>query len=152
MKVTLVAPALVLLLTACGGDNGSEPDDGPTSEDTDSGALAVTDGITTADLLSCLVDAGLPAVPNDSVPLGVEAPTEGIEIKPLEPTALGSEQGADLWVFADPTAAQDHRVYITLSEEDDNKNWVSGNVVVRLFYPAEDGDPQIETIRACLPA
>jgi hypothetical protein len=142
---------LVLLAAACQGDPESEPVTRATDAGVTSG-LAVTDGIEPADLLSCLEDADLPAVLNDSVPFGVEVPTEGIEVKPLGPTDPGSEQGADLWVFSDPATAEQNRGAITLSDADDDRNWVAGNVVVRLFYPAADGDPQLESIRGCLPA
>lgn len=151
--VTRIAPALALLvlLTGCGGDDEPEPDTGATPADGPATGFAVEDGISPDDLLSCLEEAGLPVVPNDSTPMGVEVPVAGLEVGPLDGTGGDSPQGADLWVFTSGTAAAENRANITLTDEDTPTSWLAGNVVVRLFYAPGDDDPQIEELRTCLP-
>lgn len=151
-SMTRLAPVLLLLvfLTACGGGSDPEPKSGPTAET--AAGFTVEDGIAPDDLLGCLEEAGLPVTAKDSTPMGVDVPVEGLEVGPLEGGTSGdSPQGADLWVFTSAAAASENRASITLSDEDTPSSWVVGNVVVRLFYAATDSDPQIESLRSCLP-
>lgn len=146
-------PLLLLVggLAACGGEDGSDPT--PTADSTSSEAgFTVEDGITPDDLLGCLEDAGLPVVEKSATPMGVEVPVEGLDVGPLEGgTGPDNPQGAALWVFTSASDAEENRPLITLAADDTPSSWVAGNVVVRLFYPAADGDPQVEALRGCLP-
>jgi hypothetical protein len=149
----LCALLLATSLAAC-GDDGSDKS-GSTRETSappsgSSGGLVVTEGISTDDLVGCLSDADLPAVHDDAVPLGVEVPVEGIEVTPLD--AWDGTQGVQLWVFTDPAAAEENRVYITLSEEDTPTTRVAGNVVVSYYSVPTEGDAQLAALDACLPA
>jgi len=158
LRGALVLPAVLLLgtsLAACGGDgsgasDGDQGSDAPTSAESTSAGLEVTDGISPDDLVGCLTDADLPASTKDSAPMGVEVPTQGIEVKPLD--GWDGEQGVDLWVFSDPTAAEDNRAMITLSDKDTPTTRVAGNVVVRYFAVPEPDDQQIADLDACLPS
>jgi hypothetical protein len=147
----LALPTILLIVgatTACGGDTVAPS---PTATTSTAGGFTVSEGTSPQDLLACLQQAGLPAVDKDSTPLGVEVPVHGIEVGPL--TGEGTqEQGADLWVFTDPTSAEEHRAEITLSEQDTPTTRVAGNVVVRLFYVPDPSDPQIGALEDCLPS
>ncbi|WP_205472720.1 hypothetical protein [Nocardioides sp. SYSU D00038] len=141
------------VLAGCGGDDEPTPAPTPAASAADptpapAGGLVVTDGTTPEELLGCLTDAGLAATAQDSVPFGVEVPVAGVEVAPM--SGRDGTQGADLWVFADPTAAEDNRSTITLADADTPTSWVAGNVVARLYYPAGD-DPEVTALRACLP-
>ena len=137
-------------LAACGGDDESEPTPAPDSPP--AAGFTVEDGIAPDDLLGCLEDAGLPVVEKDATPMGVEVPVTGLDVGPLEGgTGPDSPQGAALWVFTNGADAEENRPLITLADEDTPTSWVAGNVVVRLFYAAADGDPQITDLKACLP-
>jgi hypothetical protein len=146
----MAVPAVLLLaaLTGC-GDGDPEPEAAPSSDPT---GFAVEEGITPEDLLTCLEDAGLPAVLDDATPMGVEVPVQGIEVEPLDTGRQGSPQGASLWVFADPAAAEENRPYITLSDEDTPPSTLAANVVVTYFYAPSDADVETLKIRECLPA
>jgi len=142
---------LLLALAACGGEGAPGPSADAQGSGSESG-FTVEDGITPDDLLGCLEAAGLPVTGTDSTPMGVEVPVEGIEVGPLAGNTGGdSDQGADLWVFASAAVAADNRATITLADDDTPSSWVAGNVVVRLFYPAADGDADIASLRDCLP-
>ena len=155
LRTALSLPAILLLATglvACGGgdsDDGEQAD-ARTSSESSSPGMAVTDGITTDDLVGCLSDASLPATHKDSVPLGVDVPVEGIEVTPLD--GWDGTQGADLWVFTDPAAAEEYRSYITLADEDTPTSRLTGNVVVRYYYVPAADDAQLTALDACLPA
>lgn len=150
----LVLPAILLIVggtAACGDEKGGGTDPSPDDTSTSAGGFTVSEGVSPQDLLACLQQADLPAVDKDSTPLGVDVPVHGIEVGPL--TGEGTqEQGADLWVFADPATAEEHRVEITLSDEDTPTSRVAGNVVVRLYYPADPSSPEIKALDDCLPA
>lgn len=157
MRAALVLPTVLLLagaaLSACGGDDSGDGDQAtetPTAAESSSGGLEVTDGISTDDLLTCLTDADLPATKDDTVPLGVDVPVEGIEVAPLD--GWDGDQGAQLWVFADPAAAAENRSMITLSDEDTPTSRIAGNVVVSYYAVHEPGDQQLAALDACLPS
>jgi hypothetical protein len=148
----VVTLLLVAAATGCGRDDDGKSSPPPAaSTSASTSGFTVTDGISPEDLLACLQDAGLPAALDDATPMGVEAPVKGIEVKPLTGDGSG-EQGVQLWVFTDPTAARDNRAYINLTEEDTPTSWVAGNVVVGFFHLPDDGDPQVAAVGACLPA
>lgn len=157
LRTALVGPTVLLLgtaLAACGGSDASDGDPGAAGTSSAAGStgagLEVTDGTSPDDLLGCLTDAGLPAGMNDATPMGVEDPTQGIEVKPLD--GWDGTQGVELWVFADPTAAAANRAMITLSDEDTPTTRIAGNVVVRYFAVPEPGDQQLADVDACLPS
>jgi hypothetical protein len=153
LRTALCLPSALLLATAlvaCGGDDEDSGKDRPSLVESSDPGLAVTDGTTPDDLLTCLTDASLPAVAKDSVPLGVDVPVAGIEVTSLE--GWDGTQGADLWVFADPATAEEYRSYITLSDVDTETSRVAGNVVVRYFYVPTEDDQQLAALDACLPA
>ena len=157
-RAMLALTALPLLLGTAGcGDDGPSSEGEEASEQTrspdasDDSDLEVVDGTTPGDLLDCLIGAGLPAALDDALPFGVEVPVQGIEVEPLGSTVGGDSQGAALWVFTDPAAAQENRAIITLADEDGPSSWVAGNVVVDLYYPAAEGDAEVDALRACLP-
>lgn len=135
------------VLTACGGgdDAGGSDDQPSTAETTESVSY---DGTSPEDLLSCLTDAGLPAVVNDATPILVEVPVSGVDINPL---GDDPDQGVDLWVFTDPAAAEDNRVNITLSVEDTPTSWISGNVIVQYFRLPSSDDAAVSAVDGCLP-
>ena len=145
-------PVLLLLsggVAACGGEGDPEP--ARTSASSEAG-FTIEDGIAPDELLGCLEDAGLPAEEKDATPMGVEVPVVGLDVGPLEGgTGPDSPQGAVLWVFTSGVAAEENRPLITLASEDTASSWVADNVVVRLFYPADEGDPQIAALTGCLP-
>jgi hypothetical protein len=144
---------LVAGLAACGGDDGDKPDaaaETTASASGDAGGLVVTDGVDPDDLLACLTDADLPATMDDATPWGVDVPTQGIEVAPLD--GWDGDQGAQLWVFTDPQAAADNRAIITLSDEDTPTSRIAGNVIVHYYAVPERGDQQLAALDACLPA
>ena len=160
LRAVLVLPTVLLLgtsaLVACGGDGSDGGSDAGRATDAASIAestgadLEVTDGISPDDLLGCLTDADLPALLDDATPMGVEVPTQGIEVTPLD--GWDGTQGAELWVFSDPAAAEANRAMITLSDEDTPTTRVAGNVVVRYFAVPEPDDQQLDDLDACLPS
>lgn len=147
---SVAVPILLLSsgLAACGGDG--DPEAAPSSSDPT--GFTVEEGITPEDLLACLEDAGLPAVLDDATPMGVEVPVQGIKVKPLDEGREGSPQGASLWVFTDPAAAEENRPYITLSDEDTPTSTLAANVVVTYFYAPADTDVETLAVQDCLPA
>jgi hypothetical protein len=170
MRPLLASAAAVLVLTlacGCGGDS-SDSDAEQTTEPRptestsaagpdDAGDLSVTDGITPDDLVACLTDAGLTAAVTDSVPFGVEVPVVEVEVAAMADYKGDTEQGASLWVFADPAGAADNAAVITLGGSDDptnNRYGVHQNVV-RVMSIILAPDPHTDdeaALLGCLPS
>jgi len=166
MRTLLTSAAAFLVLTfaaGCGGDSGDEETaepqpTGSTSEAApDGGGLTVSDGITPDDLVGCLTDAGLAAEVSDSVPFGVDVPVVNVDVAEMKDYSDGTDQGAELFVFADPTSAADSAAALTLGGSDDptnNRYGVHQNVV-RVMSIILAPDPHTDdeaALLGCLPA
>jgi hypothetical protein len=169
MRTLLTSAAAVLVLTlaaACGGDSGDSGDEkaaepsptGSTSAAASGGGgLTVTDGITPDDLVGCLTDAGLTAAVSDSVPFGVEVPVVNVDVTEMTDYSGGTDQAAELFVFADPTNAADNAAALTLGGSDDPTNERFGvhQNVVRVMSIILAPDPHTDdeaALLGCLPA
>ncbi len=168
MRTLLSSAAAVFVVTlaaGCGGDSGDGKADEPrptestsTAADDDSGdELAVTDGITPDDLVGCLTDAGLDAAISDDVPFGVRIPVVEVEVTAMTDYSGGTDQGAQLFVFADPASAADNAGVLTLGGSDDpakTRFGVHQNVVRAMsIILAPDPHTDDETaLLGCLPA
>ena len=166
MRTLLTSAAAVLVLTlaaGCGGDSGDEktaeprPTGSTSAAAPGSGGLTVTDGITPDDLVGCLTDAGLAAEVSDSVPFGVDVPVVNVDVTAMTDYSDGTDQGADLFVFADPASAADNAAALTLGGSDDptnNRYGVHQNVV-RVMSIILAPDPHTDdeaALLGCLPA
>ena len=166
MRTLLTSAAAVLVLTlaaGCGGDSGDEktaeprPTGSTSAAAPDSGGLTVSDGITPDDLVGCLTDAGLAAEVSDSVPFGVEVPVVNVDVTAMADYSDGTDQGAELFVFADPASAADNAAALTLGGSDDptnNRYGVHQNVV-RVMSIILAPDPHTDdeaALLGCLPA
>ena len=120
---------LALAVTGC-SDDDDEPKGNPLTADAKS-------------LNSCLNDAGVEAQVNDSSAFGVDAEHTGVEASELPSELLkfdsgsGTEQGVNVWIFGSEEDAEASYTTITLQSEDDNdeRSWVDGRVVVSWYYP-----------------
>lgn len=97
-------------------------------------------GLAVDDLRTCLTDAGLDPRDGEAKPIGVEDPFELLEVT-LDPEGTDSDLVAELYVFASEDAAETNRTAITLQTEDDDRNRVAGNVLLRYtIIPSYDPD------------
>jgi hypothetical protein len=166
MRILLTTAALVLCLaTGCGGDDADPAADSPSPSTSPSASesaapesgLTVTAGITSGELLDCLIGAGLDATLKDTVPFGVDVPSEGIEVTGMTDYEGDPDQGASLYVFADPAAATANASVLTLGGSDDPTNdrfGVHGNVVRVMdiiLKPGTHTDDE-NALLGCLPA
>jgi hypothetical protein len=166
MRTLLTSAVAVLVLTfaaGCGGDSGDDetaeprPTGSTSAAAPDSGGFAVSDGITPDDLVGCLTDAGLAAEVSDSVPFGVDVPVVNVDVTEMTDYSGGTDQGAELFVFADPTSAADNAAALTLGGSDDptkNRYGVHQNVV-RVMSIILAPDPHTDdeaALLGCLPA
>jgi hypothetical protein len=135
---------LALAVTGCSGD-----DDEPKGDPLEADAKSLT---------SCLQDADIDAEVNDSVAFGVEAEHTGVEASELPSELLkfdsgsGTEQGVNLWIFGSQADAEESYTTITLQSEDDNdeRSWVEGRVVVSWYYPANREADQAVAVDDCV--
>jgi hypothetical protein len=139
---------LALALAGCGDD-----EDGGSDEPEQSGLETDADS-----LIDCLGDGDVTAVLNDSEAFGVEADHVGVEANDLpselllNDTGSGTLSGVKLWIFEADEAAQEARTAITLSDEDDDKSWVDGRVVVSWYYPVNRDAAQAVAVDDCVAA
>ena len=169
MRTLLSSATAVLVLTlgtGCGGDSGdsgnsttAEPSPTGSSSETApaAGGLTVTDGITPDDLVGCLTDAGLTAAVSESVPFGVEVPVVNVDVTGMTDYSGGTDQGAELFVFTDPTNAADNAGVLTLGGSDDpaNERYGVHQNVVRVMSIILAPDPHTDdeaALLGCLPA
>jgi hypothetical protein len=135
---------LALAVTGC-SDDDDEPKGNPLTADAKS-------------LNSCLNDAGVEAQVNDSSAFGVEAEHTGVEASELPSELLkfdsgsGTEQGVNVWIFGSEEDAEESFTTITLQSEDDNdeRSWVDGRVVVSWFYPVNRDAEQAGAVDDCV--
>lgn len=143
IRVAWLVVLVALILSACGGgdDAGSEGEDSESSAD----SSVLTEAV--ASLESCLTDAGLEVVPEDTQAFGVESPHDHLEVS-LDSASFDKAYAVDLWVFETPEAAEEARTPITLETKDDERGKVIGSVVVNYeIIPDEDDAEQVE---ACI--
>ena len=140
---------LALALGGCGGDDGDEGDG--SAEPEPSGLEADADA-----LVSCLGEADVDAEVNPNVAFGVEVDHVGVEASDLPPELLkfdsgsGTRSGVNLWIFESAADAEEARTAITLSNEDDDKSWVDGRVVVSWYYPVNRDAAQAVAVDDCV--
>jgi hypothetical protein len=134
------------MVSGCGDDDdGGSADPGASGLEADAEAL-----------VSCLGDADVEAEVNDAKAFGVEVDHVGVEASDLPSELLkydsgsGTTTGVDLWIFEDDAAAEEWRIAITLSKEDDEARWVDGRVVVRWGYPVDRTQPQAIAVDDCV--
>jgi len=136
---------LALTVTGCSDDDSDEPKGNPLTADAKS-------------LTSCLNDAGVDAQVNDSSAFGIEAEHTGVEASELPSELLkfdsgsGTEQGVDVWIFGSEEDAEASYTTITLQSEDDNdeRSWVDGRVVVSWYYPVNRDADQAGAVDDCV--
>jgi len=134
---------LALALVGCSDDD--EPKQDPLEADATS-------------LVSCLKDADVDAAVNENVAFGVEAEHTGVEASELPSELLkfdsgsGTEQGVNLWVFESEADADESYTAITLQsdDDDDERSWVDGRVVVSWYYPVNREADQAVAVDDCV--
>jgi hypothetical protein len=138
---------LALALAGCGDDEDSDGSDAPEQ----SGLEADADA-----LVACLGEADVDAEINPNTAFGVESEHVGVEATDLPSELLlfdsgsGTLSGVNLWIFESAVDAEEGRTAITLSNEDDDKSWVDGRVVVSWYYPVNRDAAQAVAVDDCL--
>lgn len=137
-----LVPLLMTVVVACSGSDETGSD-GASGLPEDARAV-----------VACLGDAGIAAEDSRSTPFGVDDPVVGVKAGELPVTAaatVGDDgQGVTLWIFDSPEAASSNRALITLKDEDDAGQWVTGRVVVDYFYAAVPTAPEVVAVDACV--
>ena len=64
----------------------------------------------------------------------------------------GTEQGVNLWIFESEADADESLTPITLQSEDDDdeRSWVDGRVVVSWYYPVDREAAQAVAVDDCV--
>jgi hypothetical protein len=99
------------------------------------------------EVMRCLKKAGFQAQVNDSTPIGVDDPVQGITVS-LQSQDFDEQYEANVWLFQSDALAKKNRPTITLETKDDVRNKVIGPAVVAYSIVPDTQDAK--QVEACL--